>query len=161
METNTSMPLSKDQKEYRRLRAWQLFEAGWKQADIARALGVTGGAVSQWIKTAKQSGAQALKQRKAKGPIPRLSAKQYQQLDALLRQGAEAFGFRGNVWTQARVAQVIEKEFGVSYHPFHIYRVLRRLGWSQQKPVRRATQRNQQALEAWTKKRWPALKQRR
>ena len=161
MEANTSMPLSKDQKEYRRLRAWQLFEAGWKQADIARALGVTSGAVSQWIKSAKQSGAEALKQRKAKGPPSRLSAQQYQHLDALLRQGAEAFGFRGNVWTQARVAAVIKSELGVIYHPFHIYRVLRRLGWSQQKPERQATQRDAQALKEWSKKRWPALKQRR
>jgi transposase len=159
MQSEVVGPLSADAKEFRRLRAWELFQSGWKQADIARALGVTSGAVSQWVKRAREGGTPALQKGAVGGSQPRLTPEQHQQLERLLRQGAEAFGFRGNVWTQARVAAVIEREFGIKYHPFHMYRVLRRIGWSQQKPERRAQQRKEAAIDEWQKERWPALKQ--
>ncbi len=152
-------PLTPEQKEYRRLRAWQLYQEGYKQADIARALGVTSGAVAQWIVRAREGGAESLKRRVAPGPTPRLDEEQLKRLDELLRRGAEAFGFRGNVWTQERVALVIEREFGVSYHWAHMYRILRRIGWSQQKPLRRATQRKEAAIKEWLKERFPALQE--
>ena len=73
-------------------------------------------------------------------------------------RGAEAYGFRGEVWTCERVAGVIREEFGVAYHPAHVSRLLRALGLSLQKPARRANQRNEEAIERWKQERWPALK---
>jgi transposase len=87
-----------------------------------------------------------------------LSAAQLAQLDALLRQGAEAFGSQGAVWTCRRVARLIAEQFGVRYHPAHVSRLLRRLGWTVQKPILRATQRDAQAITAWYHERWPAIK---
>src|SRR5215469_1248092 len=151
-------PLPKDWREGRRLRGWQLYEQGWKQKDIADALGVTEGAVSQWIKKARTQGAEALRHQPPPGPHPRLSAEQRAQLPDLLEKGAEHYGFRGAVWTTARVAVLIKQQFGVRYHPAHCSRLLRASKHSVQKPVELATQRNEQAIKTWKEERWPALK---
>jgi transposase len=147
-----------DWRQGRRLRAWELKKEGWSQQQIADALGVSKGAVSQWMKRARQGGVEALKRRIAPGATPRLSEKQRQKLPELLALGAEAHGFRGDVWTCSRVATVIRKEFGVSYHPSHVSRLLKALGQSLQKPQRRANQRDEQAIEHWKEQRWPSLK---
>ncbi len=115
------------------------------------------GAVSQWLKRAREEGVEALRRHPAPGPQRKLSAAQL-QLPGLLAQGAEAFGFRGQVWTTRRVAEVIKRQFGVSYHPAHCSRILRALKHSVQKPVQRATQRNEDAIRSWKAERWPALK---
>lgn len=150
-----------DWREGRRLRAWELSQEGWRQKDIAAALGVTKGAVSQWVKRAKQEGPEALRRRKAPGAPPRLTDAQRQELPRLLERGPEAFGFRGAVWTEGRIAEVIRREFGVSYHPSHVGRILRACGWSLQRPVRRAAQRNDEAIRRWRDERWPEIKKRR
>src|SRR6266699_1307932 len=111
-----------DWKEWRRLRAWQLYQQGWTQKEIGDALGASKGAVSQWIAV------------------------------------AEAHGFRGSMWSTTRVAELIKKRFGVSYHPSHMSGLLRRIRYSVQKPVERATQRDEHAIEAWKTEQWPALK---
>jgi transposase len=147
-----------DWKEGRRRRAWELREQGWKQKDIAAALGVSKGAVSQWFKRAKSEGVEALRRHPAPGRQPKLAAEQLTQVPALLAKGAEAFGFRGQVWTTGRVAAVIKREFGVSYHPAHCSRLLRRLRQSVQKPVQRASQRDEAVIQRWKEQRWPALK---
>jgi transposase len=147
-----------DWREGRRLRAWELKKEGWSQQRIADALGVSKGAVSQWMKRARQGGVETLKRRIAPGATPRLSEKQRQKLPELLARGAEAHGFRGDVWTCSRVATVIRKEFGVNYHPSHVSRLLKALGQSLQKPERRANQRDEQAIEHWKEQRWPSLK---
>lgn len=95
--------LSREGQEWRRLRAWSLWQQGWKQKDIAMALGITKGAVSQWIKRGKQVGLEGLRQSKAKGAESRMSHEQRAQLSMFLLFGAEAFGYRGNVWTGRRV----------------------------------------------------------
>ena len=143
--------------EWRRLRAWALHQDGWSGRAIARALGVTPGAVSQWLKRARAGGAQALVHRMPPGRRSRLSAAQKAELVRLLEQGAEAHGFLGDVWTTKRVAALIKEAFGVRYHPAHMSRLLRELGWSVQKPIRRATQRNDAAIREWWSERWPAL----
>jgi len=143
--------------EWRRLRAWALSQDDWSGRAIARALGVTPGAVSQWLKRARTDGAQALVHRRPPGSAPRLTAEQRAQLPTLLSYGAEAYGFLGDVWTSRRVATVIKQEFGVVYHRAHVSRLLRQMGWSVQKPIRRATQRDDAAIERWTTERWPAL----
>jgi transposase len=144
--------------EGRRLRAWELKQHGWKQADIARALGVTDGAVSQWLKRAREGGPEALRHRPPPGPRARLSEQQKQELLEILARGAEAWQFRGDLWTTRRVAQVIGAEFQVHYHPAHVSRLLRQCGWSPQQPVRRASQRDEAAIQAWLEERWPVLK---
>lgn len=149
---------AKNWREERRMQAWKLHEQGWKQRAIARALGVTEGAVSQWFKKAKTQGVEALRHQPPPGATPKLRQEQLAQLPALLEQGAEAFGFRGKVWTTARVAQMIKQQFGVSYHPAHCSRLLRQLRYSQQKPIQKATQRDEAAIEAWKKQRWDELK---
>jgi transposase len=146
-----------DIREWRRMRAWELHTEGWSGKDIAAALKVSTGAVSGWLKRARTAGVEALRRRPAPGPMPKLTAEQRAQLPDLLAKGAEAYGFIGDVWTTKRVAVVIKREFGVRYHPAHISRLVRREGLSLQKPIRRATQRNEAAIAAWQAERWPAL----
>ncbi len=157
MDTSLSKEAT-DWREGRRLRAFELKQEGWSQQRIADALDVSKGAVSQWMKRARQGGAQALKRRPAPGASPRLSEHQRARIPELLERGAEAHGFRGEVWTCGRVTEVIRKEFGVSYHPAHVSRLLKALRQSLQKPQRRANQRDEEAIEHWKEKRWPSLK---
>jgi transposase len=147
-----------DWREGRRLRAWELYQQGWSQKQIAAALGVTPGAVSQWIARATAGGVEALRNQPRSGAIPKLSEQQRQHLPDILRRGAQTYGFVGDVWTQERIAAVIKREFGVSYHPDHIGRLLRTIGWSVQKPIERASERNDAAIERWRSEKWPAIK---
>ena len=151
-------PRKADWREERRKRAWSLKEQGWQQKDIAVALGVSEGAVSQWLKRGREGGMEALKAHPPTGMTPRLSAEQKAQIPALLAKGAEAHGFRGDVWTASRVAQIIYRTFGVRYHRDHVGRLLREAGWSRQQPIERATQRNEEAIKQWSEQRWPAIK---
>jgi transposase len=145
-------------REGRRLRALELKERGWKQTQIADALGVTEGAVSQWMKRAREEGVEGLRHKPPPGATPRLSEEARAKLPELLAQGAQAHGFRGEVWTCERVATVIRREFGVSYHPAHVSRLLKALRQSLQKPQRRANQRDEEAIDNWKEKKWPSLK---
>lgn len=147
-----------DWREVRRRRAWELKQQGWKQADIATALGVTQGAVSQWIKTAREQGVEALAARQATGRPPRLSPEQIQQIPALLSRGAEAYGFHGQLWTRLRVRAVLTREFGVTHCQQHVGTLLRQCDWTRQKPARRARQRDEQAITLWLQQTWPGLK---
>jgi transposase len=122
-------PKRADWCEERRKRAWALKQEGWPQKDIVTALGASEGAVSQWLKRAREyGGVEGLKRRPPPGMTPRLSAEQRAQIPALLALGAEAYGYRGDVWTARRVAQLIAEIFGVRYHRDHVSRVLRQLG---------------------------------
>ncbi len=151
-----------DWREGRRLRAYELSQQGWTQKAIAAALGVTAGAVSQWLARARAGGGpQALKKRAAPGAPPKLTREQKARLPELLLRGAPAFGFSGDVWTAARVAAVIEKEWQVNYHPGYVAELLHACGWSRQKPARRARQRDEEAVRQWHEARLPALKKRR
>ena len=149
-----------DWREGRRLRGFELKQEGWSQQRIAEALGVSKGAVSQWMKRAREGGGgvRALKRRPAPGASPRLSEEQRAKVPELLERGAEAHGFRGELWTCERVAIVIRREFGVSYHPAHVSRLLKALRHSLQKPQLRANQRDEEAIERWKEERWPSLK---
>ncbi len=92
------------------------------------------------------------------GAPVRLSAADRQKLPGMLERGAESFGFRGELWTCARVGKLIEREFGVRYHPAHVSRILKDLGWTSQKPIRRAKQRKEAEIQHWKDVRWPELK---
>jgi len=122
--------------------------------------GVTPGAVSQWLSRARADGADALYHRPPPGAVSRLTPDQLAQLPALLAQGAPAHGFQGDVWTRPRVVRVIKRHFGVTYHPAHIGRLLKRQGLSLQQPETFATQRNDARVDEWWDTRWPALKKR-
>src|SRR5690606_36054566 len=134
------------------------YQDGWPQCTIAEALGVSLGAVSQWSKRARADGAAALRHRKGSGRPPALDARQQAQLVEWLREDAEAMGFRGAVWNCGRVATLIERAFGVRYHPAHVSRLPRALGWSLQKPVRRTAQCDEAAIAQWLAQRWPLVK---
>jgi transposase len=153
----TSAKPTVDLREWRRFRAWDLAQQGWKQRDIATALGVTEGAVSQWLRRAREGGKESLRRRIAPGPPPRLSAAQRAQIPDLLAKGAESHGFKGDVWTAPRVAVVLQRIFGVRYHPTHVNRLLRVLGQSVQRPEVRAAQRNPAQVDAWLTEHWPVL----
>ena len=145
-------------KEARRFQAWHLKQQGWPQRQIAEALGVSEGAVSQWMTRARQGGPEALRSCPLPGAPRRLSADQLDQLPALLRRGPEAYGFRGQLWTRSRIAAMIQLTFGVSYHPRHVGRLCQVIRWSPQKPARRAKQRNEAAIAQWRDDTWPAIK---
>jgi transposase len=147
-------------REGRRLRAWQLFQQGWKVGDIAQAFGVTHSAVSQWLARARTEGETSLRDRKPPGRRSRLTAEQHARVPALLARGAEAWGFRGDRWTRERVGEVLRREFGVSYHPAHISRLLAQWGLSVQKPQRRAQQRDEAVIQEWREQHWPQAEKR-
>jgi transposase len=146
--------------EWRRMQAWHLKQLGWKQRDIATALGVSEGAVSRWLAVAARQGPDALQSHPIPGHPSKLTPDQWRRLPDCLWHGAEAYGFRGAVWTCARVARVIEEEFGVSYSKSQVSRLLRELGWTPQVPITRAIQRDEQAIERWRVEVWPGLRQR-
>ena len=119
--------LSPEQLEYRRIRAWELYQENWGQKEIAAALGVTPGAVSQWLKRAKKEGIESLQRHPHQGPQPRLNEQQSQQLTELLTVRPRALGIDGDTWNLDRVTQLIKKEFGIEYDRSHVSRLLRKL----------------------------------
>lgn len=141
-----------------RHRCVELKQAGWKQADIARAFGLTPAWVSQTLKTFRQQGESGLTTGKRTGAPPRLTIEQLDQLTTELVKGAQHHGFSGQVWTRVRINQVIDKLFGVSYDPSQVGRLRRKVGWSRQKPARQARQQDPQAVANWQQKWLPALK---
>jgi transposase len=145
--------------EERRMQAADLFRRGVIPADIARQLGVSHQVVSEWRKAWRAGGRKALRGAGRAGRRPRLSRVQLASVEKALTKGAEANGYVTDVWTLPRVSEVIERLTGISYHPGHVWYLLRdHLGWSWQRPTRRAVERDDGAIEQWVKQRWPQLK---
>jgi transposase len=150
----------RDRLQTRRLRAAELFAAGVRQAEVARQLEVSAQAVSAWHARWREGGTAALFSRGPSGPAPRLSDAQLATVEQALLEGATAHGFTGELWTLDRVATVIERLTGVRHHPAWVWALLRhRLGWTVQRPKRRAAERDQDAIDRWVKERWPRLKE--
>jgi transposase len=147
-----------DWREWRRMRAWQLSQDGWPRRMIAEALGVTRMSVCHWLTAGRQGGCDALLSLLRAGPAGKLLPGQRELIADCLWHGAEAYGFRGDLWTCGRVARVIEEEFGVRYHPGHVSRILKEIGWTPQVPITRAIQRDEQAIARWRQRNWPELK---
>jgi len=139
----------------------RLLQQGYSQAEVARMVGVSPPSVQRWKEAMEQGGVEALKAKPHPGSRPRLTQAQWQQVGKLLQQGARAHGYPTELWTLRRVAEVIERHFGVRYHPSRVWVLLRRLGWSCQKPERRARQQDAAAVAQWRHKRWPHIKKRR
>jgi len=139
------------------------FEEGrLNKAEIARELGVCHQTVSDWHEAYRKGGRDALRAAGRAGRLPRLDQVQLEAIEAELVQGARAHGYPNDLWTLTRVAEVIEAVTGVSYHPNHVWRILHdKLGWSCQRPARRAVERNDEAVAHWVKNTWPAIKKAR
>ncbi len=131
------------------MRAWELSQHDWAPRDIAEALGVSRPTVTRWLAAAAAGGPDSLHSRLHPGPAGKLLPGQRELIADFLWHGAEAYGFRGEVWTCARIAQVIEEEFGVRYHQGHVGKLLRELRWTPQVPIRRAIQRDEAAIRRW------------
>ncbi len=142
------------------MQALQLRKRGWKQEDIAAALDVTQGAVSQWLAAARNGGPEALRTQPRPGRPARLTPQQKRLIPDFLGHGAEAYGFRGEVWTCPRIAKVLRQEYGVSYSRSQVSRLMKELHWTPQVPLTRALQRDEQVIEHWRVELWPQIRAR-
>lgn len=155
----TPTRLTLEQKEERRRRGGQLLKAGkLSKAEIARQLGVSRAAVSQWANRQTNGGMRALRRRKPQGRTPKLTVKQQRTLLKYLRQGALAAGFPTARWTMGRVQRLIRKTFGVTYHVHYMPRLLAKLNWSLQQPLARAQEQEEELIRAWLAQDWPRIK---
>jgi putative transposase len=145
--------------EERRKEGGRLLKAGkLTKAEIARQLGVTRASVGAWAKVIEADGLQGLRRRKSSGRASKLTAEHKKRLKRLLDRGALASGYLTDRWTLVRVCELIKKEFGISYHPNSIKRVLDKLGYSVQKPLPRAAEQDEKLVKAWLAKDWPRIK---
>ena len=151
--------LTRAQMAERRRRGGRLLKAGkLSQADIARRLGVSRATVSTWAKRLQQGGLRQLRQRRATGRPAKLTCDQQKALLRRLKRGALSAGFGTDRWTLWRIQQVIERDFGVVYHPNYLNRLLKRLGWSLQLPAHRAAERDEALIRAWLSRDWTRIK---
>ena len=144
--------------ERRRMRAAELFEQGLLQVEVAEKLRVSRQSVHRWHEAWQRGGKEALRSAGRKGPEPRLSQGQLEELNTALLAGPGQFGFSTQLWTLSRIAQVIRRLFGVRYHPRHVWRILRRMGWSCQRPEARAKERDEREIRRWLSQDWPRIK---
>ena len=151
-------PGSAQALERRRREAIALLKRGYQPVEIARRLRVDRRSVRRWKAAYLNGGAKALTARPVPGRPPKLDARAKAKLERMLLRGAEAAGFATDLWTCPRVAEVIRREFGVRYHVDHLGRLLRAMGWSPQKPERRARERDEAAIQGWVKQTWRRVK---
>jgi transposase len=144
--------------EQRRVKAAKLLEQGVPQAEVARRVGAHRQSVSRWAQTLNEKGRAGLKHPGRAGRKPGLDEKALQRIERALKKGPEAYGYPTALWTTERVAELIEREFEVRYHPGHVWRILRRLGWSCQRPSGKARERDERAIAHWKKVTWPEVK---
>lgn len=145
--------------EKRRLEAIRLWEqSDLNQSEVARRLGVCRQTVSRWVGEFRAGGREALKKAGRAGRKPELTPADRERLEDLLLGGPEKLGYETPLWTCAPVAHLIEQEFGIPYHRGHVWKILDDLGWSCQRPVGRARERNEEEIRRWRRVRWPAIK---
>lgn len=144
--------------EARRRKAVTFLEQKMSLREIARRVGCHASSVLRWRNALESGGKSALKAKPVPGRPPRLTARQKEQLIGLLTEGAMAHGYRTDLWTTQRIAEVIEHSLGVAYHRNHVSKLMHRLNWSHQKPERRAVEHDDAAIEAWKRSVWPRVK---
>ena len=149
-----------EELERRRRLAVQRVAEGWKQKDVAEFLGVTERTVSRWMAAHRDGGDEALAAKPTPGRPPKLSARRQKSVLSWLERSPEAFGYRGDLWTTRRLAEVIEKRFGVRFNPNYLAEWLTARGLSPQKPEVRAVERDEPAIARWVEEDWPRIKKR-
>ena len=140
---------SPEQLEQRRLHAIALFEKGLAPVDIAERLKADRRSVRRWKASFLKEGHGGVKAKPASGRPPKLAAPQKRQLERSLLKGAQSSGYPTDLWTCPRIGDLIQKKFGVEYHVNHIGRLLRSMGWSPQKPEKRARERDEKVIQKW------------
>ena len=161
LQGETRMPRLKgsgDLLEDRRRRALALWDTGLSLNEVGRRIRCAPSSVMRWLRARRRGGPDALRVRCSPGRPLKLGRSQRRHLLRLLLKGAPAHGYRTQLWTTARIAEVIGREFGVHYHRDHVGRLMHRLNWSPQKPETRAVERDEQAVERWKRKDWPRIK---
>ena len=149
---------SADVLEDRRRRALKLLDKRLSLNEVARRIGCAASSVLRWRNSRAKGGSSALKVRFSPGRPPKLDARKQRRLLQLLLRGAMAHGYRTELWTTARIAEVIWKHFSVRYHRDHVGRLMHQGGWSHQKPERRARERDEAKIEQWKRRDWPRVK---
>jgi transposase len=144
-----------------RLRAARMFEHGASQAEVARRLDTSRQNAHRWYRKWQQGGRDALRAAGRAGRKPKLDRRQRRTVQRALLQGAHAHGFDTDLWTLKRIAVVIEQVTGVRHHPSHVWPILRAMGWSVQRPARRASERDEEAIARWVAHDWPRIRQQR
>jgi transposase len=152
------MGLKLSEAQRKRVKAARLLQAGKPVAQVALAVGVARQTVYTWKRVLDESGVDGLRAMVDVGRPGQLGAAQFKWLDGALRQGAQAHGFGTDLWTLKRVGAIIKRQFGVEFSDVHVWRLLGSMGFSSQKPERRAIERDEDAVQLWKKKTWPALK---
>ncbi len=144
--------------ETRRRLAGRLLLESRKIGEVAQIVAASVSSVRRWRRVVEKGGLEALKSKPHPGRKPRLNEKQKQRLVKVLLAGPRKAGYRTDLWTCPRVAEVIAKTFGVKYHPAHVWKILRSLGWTPQKPEQRARERNEADIRRWRRQEWPRIK---
>lgn len=144
--------------ERRRHRAVSLWQKGVGPGDIAHRLGVDRRSVHRWIAAYQEEGDDGLVAVPASGRPRKLTDEEREELTEMLMAGAKAFGYSNDLWTAPRVADLIRKQFRVRYHRNHVPRLLRSLGFSPQKPTRKARERDEARIQGWVHHHWPKVK---
>ena len=147
--------------EQRRMKAARLLEKGYSEAEVARRVGAHRQSVNRWAKALGEAGRLGLRRAGRAGRKPKLCEGDLFKIETALRKGPEAFGYETALWTAPRVRKLIEEKCGVRYHPAQVWRILRNLGWSCQRPVGRALERDEEAIRRWKKVHWPQIKKKR
>ena len=146
--------------ERRRRQAMALVDQGMKPAAVARAVGTSRASLTRWRQMYQAGGQKAMEAKPHPGGKSRLTQRQRKRLVGLLLQGPRKHGYSTELWTLARVSELIAVTFGVGYHPSAVWHILRGMGWSCQKPERRARERDEQAIATWRPKEWTRIKKR-
>jgi transposase len=149
---------SRQQWEELRQQAASRYVQGQRIGEVAQALNVSPEAARLWFHKWKAGGVQALRRKSPGGPKAKLSPEQLGQLETELLKGPTAQGYQTDFWTLERITHLIRKLFGVRYHRGHVFRLLRAMGWTCQKPTRRARERDEAAIQRWLRQDWPRIK---
>lgn len=136
----------------------RMLEKGMTQEEVADIIGTSQGTVSLWRKAYLAGGIDALQKKKIPGRPRKLSDRDLRKLIFLLAKGPQAYGYPNNLWSLKRIARVIKEEYNVTYHPGHVWKLLRRLGFTNQKPERHARERDEEKVKRWMEEDWPKFK---
>jgi len=140
------------------MEAARLLKQGYSQSEVARLVKAHRQSVGQWARQLQQGGRKALRKAGRAGRKPRLRPEDLRRIEGGLKRGPQALGYETGLWTSARVAHLIEHECGVQYDPSQAWRILRKMGWSCQRPTGRALERDEAKIQQWKRERWPELK---